>query len=190
MTKSNFLYSFCLVCTLLIFASCSKDDSVNPDAVSGKLTCKVDGQDWKAETINSIMIKTDQTGVWSKSLNITGTGPDGEFFTIIITDLRNASEGECLSSEEYFSIGDDRVEDNYIESANGIDYASGSSGTFTYTDQTITLPQGGSVIVGECSDKRVSGTFSFSLIYFDENFDMIEIEVTDGKFEDVAYTVQ
>ncbi len=163
-------FSIVLVVSLVLFAivfnACKKEDLQNVITSTASMSAKVDGNSWSAVT------RVTKHFTNSQKFIISGTTSNGE--VMVITVFGDAV-GTYTSSTSIDSLSakvgcvwqpdaSSPATDNYVS----------QSGTVTFSTVNTT-------------DKKVSGTFSFTLM--DQSLTTTK-NITEGKFKDLSYSEQ
>ncbi len=142
------------------------------------------------ETITnaSIFKGTDQTtGKQGYRLDIIAKGKNGNTLSIIVNEFEKGIRGDCMDAAKTWST---QLSDNYYDP---IDFSL-EIAIFSFVDKsgngftTLAEELDGRFNINSCDETnhKISGTFSFNIK--DENSN--EITFTNGKFENVCFTVK
>lgn len=157
--------------SVMISLSACKQDDPEPEACeNGTFEVTVNGDAVTGNSFNNTLFKGSSAGTSGKRMDIRATDTDGRQFIISFTDLSTGTNGKGVSTAEYTAI-----DDVVTGSENAFFFTiieGGVSESFTDGDLDITTC--------DADAKKISGTFSFS--YGD-------LEVTNGSFTDMCYTI-
>jgi len=154
-----------LGCVALMFTSCSSDDNGGSTS-TGSFSAKVDGQTWSTSSVSASLttVDVDAEGAGT-ALQIFATKNDQSWFTLIIP-LTDLTEG-TFTFAGIDTIGSLR----HVNSAMSYADSNDDGGVFNVTITDLDIENG-----------RVSGTFSGTLVSFD---DVPNVSITEGEFTNI-----
>lgn len=179
-----------LCAATLLFTSCGDDEMMEN---SFTFTCKIDGVQWEAETVELSVVQESlfAPGIYSKTMTFTGISSDGVSIKIEAVDFRSTDTGECLNIDTYYGVSHPNFDMNHVEvSPDGSEFENFSQCVY-FPDNTNPLAAfigaNAEVNLTSCEDGKVSGQFSF--VGEDIGFTST-VEVTEGVFSNIEYTFQ
>lgn len=155
-----------LACLALAFTSCSGDGDGGGSS-TGSMSAKIDGQSWSTNLVVASVSDFDIDGSGT-ALQLLGTKMDQTSFTLSLP-VNGLTVGSHV-----FSGSDAEGSLSYINSAFEFYDSAEDQGSFTLNITDIDVENG-----------RISGTFSGTLVSFDETQ---TITITEGKFNNVILT--
>lgn len=160
---------------LLLFASCKKDKDDNKP-----VEVVMDGKKTTLRVSSAELYR--QRAYNNKALSLTLVTSD-EQYRITFGVVEQTADGNSMSVKSY-RIGD--IEEDYIEGFANVAIKNGSSYTGSGYDGT------GTVVITSINEgsKTVSGTFAITLTDLTPANPLRPIVLTEGRFENVKYTVQ
>lgn len=166
MKHISFSLSVLFIVVIIAMSSCKKEDVQELITSTASMSAKIDGTSWSAVTRVTKHFENSQKFV------ISGTSTNGE---VLVITVFGDTQGTYSSSTSIDSLSakvgcvwqpdaSSPTTDNYVS----------QSGTVTFSSVNT-------------SDKKVSGTFSFSLL--DQSLSNSK-SITEGKFTDLSYSEQ
>lgn len=172
--------------TLFLFSACQKDGNDNPGTTNnGSFSFKMDGTLWEPKSITSArLVKAEVAdGIYTKSLLVLMEGKDGTTANFTITDMDQAGPDDCVSVGTYYGL-ESVTEENSHHVGN---IYSGGGIIITEQNGNVISALTGSLEVKSCDGNKASGTFEFEA--FDFSTAEENIPFTEGKFEDIEFTL-
>ena len=188
----NQLKNLCTLLLLLSFVmvSCSKDDEGSGDGGGGGNSnlenyfgCKIDGVDWVANGITqpTVTRAIAASDVSSKRLDFFGQNDGGQTISVVVTDYRDADQGECISNEKFYGWDHPDYGSAYsVTSAGGAIFTSDASISLA----GVGITRLGTIEITKCESGKISGTFEFTV---KDLTGAVVNEITEGEFFNVAY---
>ncbi|MFH2096914.1 MAG: DUF6252 family protein [Bacteroidota bacterium] len=163
MKKYFVFFAMITVLAASLLTSCKKDDDDdNPLLSTASMTCQVDGNSWAAVT------RVTRHSLTTQTYTITGTDASG---AVIVITIRGEAVGTYSSSTSIDSLN------AQVGAVYQPDASSPATDNYFSKSGTVTISS-----LDE-TNKKVSGTFSFSLTKSGT-----AMSITNGKFTDLSYS--
>lgn len=164
--KQSFLVFAAL--TMFIFIACEETKDKVEEKIIGKMSAKIDGEDWEAD---APLGKTN-----NEKITITGIGLIGGNKKAVILKLDGSSSATYSISYNPMDTGE--VSFNAATLNQDYDNVTASN---TY------LGYSGQIEITETSSERITGNFNFKCANYNAGSGVDTIEVNNGIFKNINY---
>ncbi|MFT4668405.1 MAG: hypothetical protein ACI8YQ_001629 [Polaribacter sp.] len=192
---NKIIWFFIVALLLSVMASCGKGEATEPEELSNSsFSCKIDGQFWETKTVSrEVMIRSEELpGVFFKTLIISGISEGEELITLHIYNMYDAESGDCPGVYTYYGSGHEDYEEKALQTVvDGTRYGDHSAISYFSSVENSSGSGFGDIVttVASCENFKVSGTFQ-GTIYAQSADGSFELNVTEGKFENVPYVIE